>query len=127
MRAVFVAFILFVFNYANAQSDAFDSTEYVFGLPVTNDDTTSRRFPDQPPKDVLEKVWDVDIPKRLHKALDQENLFKGWRKYGVYRDKNTGLYIIYIRDRNSTQVYGLNDKGKPVTYNEVTLAKDSIK
>jgi hypothetical protein len=109
-----------------AQRNAFDSTEYIFGLPVTYDDTVRQVFPDHPPKDVLVKVPENEIPKRLRKSLDKDGIYSGWEKRGVFRDKNTGLYIISIREKTSTRTYGLNGNGKPVTYDEHSAPADSI-
>lgn len=108
------------------QSDMFDSTEYIMGLPVTNDDTVSSAFPDNPPRDVLEKLSTQNIPRKLLKELDRNDLFQGWSKRGVYRDVNTGLYMIYIRERRSTRVYGLDANGNPVTFDEMKTRTDSI-
>jgi hypothetical protein len=108
-----------------AQSDASDSTENIFGLPVTNDDTVRQVFPDRPPRDVLVRVPENEIPKRLRKALDKD-VYKGWERRGVFRDRNTGLYIISIREKTSTRTYGFNENGSPVTFDEHSASGDSI-
>lgn len=127
MKGILVSIIfLSVAFSSHAQSDAFDSTEYIFGLPVTNDDTVRQPFPDRAPKDVLIAVSEKEIPNRLKRSLEKNDLYKGWDRRGVFRDRNTGLYIISIREGSSTRTYGLNENGKPVTFDEHSDPADSI-
>ena len=127
MKEILITAILFVASLPlKAQSDASDSTEYIFGLPVTNDDTIRQPFPDRPPKDVLVRIPENEIPKRLRKSLEIDDLYKGWERRGIFRDRNTGLYIISIRDKTSTRTYGFNENGKPITFDEHSAPADSI-
>ena len=126
MKLLITCLSVFFAFHVHAQSDAFDSTEYVFGLPVTNDDTVYRRPADHAPKDILVRIPNSDLPKQLRATLNEDEIFKGWEQRGVFRDKNTDLFIVYIKKNDGTRMYGLNRKGKVVTFNEYSPPRDTI-
>jgi hypothetical protein len=107
--------------YGVAQSD---STQYIYGLPVTPSDTATAA-PEADPDTPKKRVWvnPEQLPKRLKRELDTKNLYKGWRNDSVFLDLNTRLYLIRIREKNSMRIYGFDQDGNPVTYDEVSLDK----
>jgi hypothetical protein len=102
-----------------------DSTQYINGIPITADDSVANAIPeDQFPKKNYQFVTPAKLPKKLLAALTEKNQFKGWEKKGVYLDRNTGLYIITIPIKNGRRIFGLDENGKAVTYDEVSGVKD---
>jgi hypothetical protein len=98
-----------------------DSTRYIFGLPVSDDDT-ARQFPERdhvPPKRI-KPVGVAALPPEVREALETEKQYKGWQDSTVYLDLNTGLYIVPIKHRTGIRIFGINEKGEPVTYDEVS-------
>ena len=74
-----------------------DSTRYINGLPVTEDDTARQSVQrDIEPKDKLRAVAPEALPADLLKALEDEEQYAGWRDSTVYYDVNTNLYIVHI-------------------------------
>ena len=102
-----------------------DSTRYINGLPVSEDDT-ARQFlqTDLEPKDHLRAVPPDALPSDVLKALDRDALYNGWRDSTVYYDRNTSLFMIHIKSGQSVKIIGMNDRGKPVTFSEVTTARE---
>ena len=98
-----------------------DSTRYINGLPVTEDDTT-RQFlqGDLEPKNKVTRVSPNAIPAELLKALNTESQYQGWKDSTVYFEANTGLYLIPIKTGEGVRIYGLDRKGNPVTFDEIS-------
>ena len=98
-----------------------DSTRYIFGLPVSEDDT-ARQFPvrDLAPKNTRTPVNASALPQSLLEILDREPQYEGWRDSTVYFDKNTGLYLVPVRYEQDVRIFGLNENGRPVTYDDVS-------
>jgi hypothetical protein len=101
-----------------------DSTEYIYGLPVTGDDTVSPPSGDALPKDILIRISHDKLPRQLIKMLDNEELYQGWREAPVFKARNTGLFILYLKKGNATRRYGFNERGKPVTFSETSGGVD---
>jgi|GEM_PF-5513888 len=99
-----------------------DSTQYIDGIPVTESDT-ARDFPsnDFYPKDHHELIQRTKLPVQLRKVLDHNSLYHGWQQFPVYLDKNSNLYMIRIKQENILKVFGLDDHGNVVTYDEVEI------
>jgi hypothetical protein len=120
IRELLVAAIL-VFTcvvHAIAQDD---STQYINGIPVTEQDSVDNPPPaDLFPKENHQLVPRQKLPKKLLEALTEKSQFNGWEKTGVYLDTNTGLYIVTIPLDRGRKVFGLDKKGKTVTYDEVS-------
>jgi hypothetical protein len=94
-----------------------DSTLYINGLPVTQDDTV-RNYPssDYYPKDKTVVVPSNRLPEKLRTILNREPLYKGWDRLPVLYDKNTDRYTVRVITENDTVFYGLDRKGNPLTY-----------
>jgi hypothetical protein len=101
-------------QYTFAQSD---STLYLNGLPVSQDDTV-RNFPssDYYPKNKPVVISHDKLPERLRAALNREPIYKGWNRLPVLYDKNTDRYTVRVINENDTVFYGLDKKGNPLTY-----------
>jgi hypothetical protein len=108
-----------------AASAQHDSTQYVYGIPVTGNDTTEHvALPDLEPRDNYRRIENIDLPAGLGREL-KDPLYKGWEKKGVFLDVNTKLYIVRVPTPNGYRVFGLDSNGKGVTYHEVM--SDSLK
>ena len=96
-----------------------DSTRYIFGLPVNDDDSVGR-FPDsdRAPVNVIIPVAAHELPGSLREVLEAEDQYEGWQDSTVYLQKNTGIYLVPIRNDKRVKIFGLNEKGDPVTYDE---------
>jgi len=101
-----------------------DSTRYINGLPVTEDDTV-QGFPQQDlgPKTHLQVVAPDNLPDKLLKTLEEQDQYRGWRDTTVYFDTNIDLYLIHVKTDDGVQIYGMTDKGNPVTFNQVTISR----
>jgi hypothetical protein len=98
-----------------------DSTEYRFGLPVGEDDTTSNFPPgDIAPENRMIAVPVNQLPEKVLKALTSEEQYDGWRDTTVYLEKNTGLYHVPVKTQDGIRIFGLNKDGHPVTFDVVT-------
>lgn len=105
--------------------DAFaqeDSTRYINGLPVSEDDT-ARQFlqnRDLEPKDRLVIVPLDRLPEKLMDELDSEDLYQGWRDTAVYFDSNTKIYHVPVKYAEGVKIFGMRENGDPVTFREVS-------
>lgn len=102
-----------------------DSTKYRFGLPVSEDDT-ARHFPptDFAPETRIQVVPASELPEEVLEALTTEEQYEGWRDTLVYFEKNTGLYRVPVKRKDGIRIFGLNKRGKPVTFDIVTQAPE---
>jgi hypothetical protein len=116
---VFFGLVIFTSN-VHAQTEA-DSTTYVHGLPVDEDDTVAT-FPqtDFYPNENVVKVSYETLSKKFKKGVSKIDQFAGWEKSPIYFDKNTNRYLIEMREGNDIKIYGFNENGRPVTYDEVS-------
>jgi hypothetical protein len=102
-----------------------DSTKYINGLPVSEDDTA--RFDpdlDLEPHNRVVRVPADRLPEKLREVLEEEAIYRGWQDTIVYYQKNTGLYIVPIRYREGIKIFGVTENGKPVTFSEVNTRED---
>ena len=120
---LFAAALICVFAAESAAQN--DSTRYINGLPVTEDDT-ARQFvqQDREPKDKLRAVAPEALPADLLNALENEEQYAGWKDSTVYFDANTNLYFVHIKSADAVKVFGLNQNGKPVTFSEVSPPRE---
>ena len=106
---------------ALGQTDVADTVEYVHGLPVTGEDTITENDNDLR-EEFLEKIPKQHIPKQLIKTLRDDALYGGWERNPVYRNRKTGLYIVTVMESDSVKrVFGFNDNGKAITFDESTV------
>ena len=119
-RIVFIIAAIITFSAPDVFSQD-DSTRYIFGLPVSDDDTT-RAFPqrDHVPPNTIKPVGMVLLPDEVREALESQDQYKGWQDSTIYLDLNTGLYIVPVKRGSRVRIYGLNKSGEPVTYSEVS-------
>lgn len=119
LRYLVAALMLFVAMDAFAQED---STRYINGLPVSEDDT-ARQFlqnRDLEPKDRLVIVPLDRLPEKLVDELDSEDIYQGWRDTSVYFDSNTKIYHIPVKYADGVKIFGMRENGDPVTFREVS-------
>ena len=124
-RAFYItaALLLFVAVETIAQED---STRYINGLPVSEDDT-ARQFlenRDLTPKDRLSPVPVSQLPEKLLNELDAEEQYNGWRDTIVYFDRNTEIYHVPIRYAEGVKIFGMRKNGDPVTFREVSNQRE---
>lgn len=124
IKLLITAGLCFFYSFLSAQGSPSDSTRYVFGLPIT-EEGDSVPAGDAGPPDVYIVIPTSQIPKKLLKALNKDELYHGWEKLPIYQQKNTKHYIVRIADRNTVRSYGFNEDGNVVTYDEFTR-KDSL-
>jgi hypothetical protein len=116
IRILIFAFLSFGTSYTCFSQS--DSTQYINGLPVNEDDTV-QNFPqgDRYPHNHYRKVNASDLPGKLKTALDKNEAFRGWEQSAVYFDDNNDLYYIRVRSGADLKVIGVNKRGKAVNYN----------
>ena len=102
-----------------------DSTRYIFGLPVTEDDTAGQVVTnDLEPKNRYTPVPANDLPEKLRNVLQNEEQYRGWQDSTVYLERNTGLYLVPVKYDEGVKLFGFNANGHPVTYNEIVIRDD---
>ena len=117
-KAAALLFFTFSATFALAQHD---STRYIFGLPVSEDDTAQVPTDDFEPKNRLTAVAPDQLPEKLREELESKEQYKGWEDSTVYFQNNTGLYLVPIKTDESVKLFGLTENGQPVTYNEIIM------
>lgn len=109
------------------QKDLTDSTEYRFGLPVSNDDTTKRVRSDLDPANQWIAVKRTDIPKKLRRTLERNDIYEGWEEGELFFDKSINRYLLRIRREDVVTTYGLAADGSPVSFTEEKMVSgDSV-
>jgi len=71
-------------------------------------------------KDAIE-VFPNELPQKIRKTLDGNDLYKGWRYAPVYFDRKANLYTLYVKKDSTITAYGFNDHGNAVTYDSYTV------
>ena len=124
MKAIALFTLLLVF-FVTAGYSQKDSTRYINGLPVTAADSASAIPPsDRPPYNKLIPVPMDMLPHQVRASLEKESQYAGWRDTTVYRDKNTGIYLVPVRRIDGIRIFGLNANGEPVSFSEVSRHDD---
>lgn len=109
------------------QKDLTDSTEFRYGLPVSNDDTTKRVRSDLDPANQWLTVEQSKIPKKLRRILNRKDIYEGWEQGDLFFDKSINRYLLRMHDGNVVRTYGLAADGSPVSFTEEKIvAEDSI-
>jgi hypothetical protein len=124
MRKVIISTAALLFGVVAAVFSQVDSTRYINGLPVSEDDTVTG-FPgtDLGPKTILQPMSREDLPARLVEVLEKKPQYNGWRDSTIYFEKNTGIYHVPIKYNDGVKVFGLNENGDPVTFSETDRAR----
>lgn len=127
LKAVFlIVFLLPVLAVAQ-QKDLTDSTEFRFGLPISNDDTTKQVRSDQDPANQWVAVPPSGLPRKLKRALDRNEVYEGWENGKIFFDKSINQYLLRMRNGNAITTYGLAADGSPVSFTEENIISvDSI-
>lgn len=83
---------------------------------INQNDVYTQELPKDlgPPKDSV-RVMRAALPGRLRRRLQRGEQYRGWEDAEIYLNRNTGLYMVYLRDSAITRVYGFDSGGKPVT------------
>lgn len=68
-----------------------------------------------PPKDSV-LVTGKQIPRRVRKALNGNDIYDGWENGEIYLNRNTGLYMLYLTRDNEVAKFGLDEEGRQVTF-----------
>src|SRR5687768_6591729 len=91
MTKFFLYTATFILGAVAAVCGQADSTKYINGLPVSEDDTVTG-FPgrDLGPKTVLRVVPRKDLPSRLVEVLQKKEQYNGWEDSTIYLEGNTG-------------------------------------
>ena len=113
-----VAAFLSVTFFVNAQND---STRYINGLPVTNDDTVEQFIEnDLGVKDKIRAISTSELPRKVLKALKKGDQYDGWEDSVIYFDENTRLFMVPVKYEEGIKIFGINEDGHSVTFDEVT-------
>jgi hypothetical protein len=121
----FIFFMIFCpILVAGQQKDLTDSTEFRFGLPVSNDDTVSRVRTDEDPANQWVAVKGSEIPKKLRRTLERNEIYEGWERGELLYDKRIDRYLLRMREKNSVRTYGLAADGSPVSFAEENVAEE---
>ena len=121
MRTATSAAATLFFLAATAAYAQHDSTRYINGLPVGEDDTAQVSSGDLAPVNRITPIPPANLPARLRDALEEGDQYNGWQDTIIYREENTGLYLVPLKYEGRVKVFGLNERGHPVTFREVTV------
>ena len=107
------------FYTTRAQADD-DTVQYSHGLPVTGEDTLSQQTDtvDREPKDIQIKVKNDQIPAALRATLMKGEQYIGWERSAIFFERNTRLFVVRIKQGETTRIYRFNGEGNVVSYNE---------
>jgi hypothetical protein len=111
------AFLLVTFL-VKAQND---STRYINGLPVSEDDTVEHFIEnDLGVKDKIKRVSTSELPRKVLRTLKKGDQYDGWEDSIIYFDENTRLFLVPVKSGESIKTFGINEDGHPVTFDEVS-------
>jgi hypothetical protein len=125
-RLLILIAVIFPLIGFSQQKDLTDSTEYRYGLPISNDDTVKRARSDE------ERArWTAvpinKIPKKLRHTLQKNDVYEGWEKGEVFFDAAIDRYLVRIREEKSVRTYGFSSSGAAVSFTEEdVVSEDSI-
>lgn len=109
---------------AAQQKDITDSTEFRYGLPISNDDTTKQVRSDQDPANQWIAVSASQIPKKLRRTLDRHDVYDGWEKGKIFFDRSINQYLLRMRNGNAITTYGFAADGSSVSFTEENIVTD---
>lgn len=58
------------------------------------------------------------VPRKLKKTLQRDDLYRGWEDAGIYFNTNTKLYMLYLPADSIVRKYGFDEYGKVVTFTQ---------
>jgi hypothetical protein len=102
--------------HAQTKVDSLVTTEE----PLQNDKYATEVPKDSPPYKNQIEVAREDIPVRLLKTLQRDDLYKGWENSTIYLDENTHIYMLRMKRNSTITTYGFNKNGKAVTFDSFT-------
>jgi hypothetical protein len=127
MRMIIVIMLFCPLAAAAQQKDLTDSTEFRFGLPVSDDDTVARVRSDEDPSNQWIPVKSSAIPKKLRRTLEKNDIYEGWQKGELFFDTRINRYLVRIREGSAVRTYGLAADGSPVSFTEENVnEEDSV-
>jgi hypothetical protein len=128
MKCFLLVVFLFPILAIAQQKDLTDSTEFRYGLPVSNDDTVRQVRSDLDPANQWVEVAASQIPKKLKRALERNEALEGWEKGKIFFDKSIKQYLLRMRNGNAVSTYGFAADGSSVSFTEENiLSPDSIR
>jgi hypothetical protein len=127
MKCLFLIVFLFPLLAVAQQKDLTDSTEFRYGLPVSNDDTTKQVRSDEDPANQWVEVSGSGIPRKLKKALVRNDVYEGWEKGKIFYDKSINQYLLRMQNGNAITTYGFAADGSSVSFTEENIVSvDSV-
>ena len=64
------------------------------------------------------RLEENQVPRKLKKTLERDDLYRGWEDAGIYFNTNTKLYMLYLPADTLTRKYGFDEYGKVVTFTQ---------
>ena len=64
------------------------------------------------------RLEDKQVPRKLKKTLQRDDLYRGWQDAGIYFNTNTKLYMLYLPADSIVRKYGFDEYGKVVTFTQ---------
>jgi hypothetical protein len=91
--------------------------------PTPDPDTTSAPVKqtdpevDGMPRDInytggMTKITTQDLPKAVKQTLGSSSGYQGWEKAKAYRDKAGNLYVIEMKEGDTTRLFRFDKNGK---------------
>jgi len=68
-----------------------------------------------PPKDSV-LVMSKQVPRRVRKTLNGNDIYEGWEDGEIYLNHNTGLYMLYLTRGDLVNKFGLDADGRQMTF-----------
>ncbi len=81
--------------------------------PTDSTGTQVTQTPDQNYKKDMLKVNSNEVPASLKTTL-QGTQYKGWETGTVYRNQNSDMYLLEVKDGNQSKTYRFDAAGKPI-------------
>lgn len=120
MKRLLLFFFLLPCGYLYAQTDSAVVVRDTVGMRRDMPDPQSV-YNDELPKDIGPPkdsvlVTGKQVPRRVRKALNEKDVYRGWQDGELYLNRNTGLYMLYITRNGLVNKFGLDAAGKQVTF-----------
>lgn len=64
------------------------------------------------------RLEENQVPRKLKRTLQRDDLYRGWQDAGIYLNTNTKLYMLYLSADTLTRKYGFDEYGKVVTFTQ---------